>query len=347
MTARTRTTPPRSRRRREPCRRPLRRAASGISVCCSTICVPTETNRVHDLRQRRHRPRGRVWLPPRRPRARPRSVGCSLKPLNAASMWYVPVAEVALDLPADGNECVVDARAPTARGSPRSAARITDELYAPRQAAVGGDDDVARSRRIIRPGREQGGCRSSAATGREVAHHLGDRLAVGLRGGDARPCALRDAAGGDALPPHTRDLLRRLDALDPSPEDHAPAHRPSLLALAPCEPGVPGSRPFARWRASLRSLALAPQHHVRRTAEHSTRSARSRHGAPDALHDDGHGSHYSVGAAAAAVASEAASAAEDSSAATKLSWNSPTATSSESSSGMRPLDSDEDYGVRR
>ena len=53
--------------------------------------------------------------------------------------------------------------------------------------------------------------------GGEVVHHLGDRLAVRLGGGDLRLCA-RDAARRDQLL-GAGDLLRGLDASDPPSQD--------------------------------------------------------------------------------------------------------------------------------
>src|SRR6185437_1511367 len=170
----------------------------------------------------------------------------------------VAVAEVALDLPADGDDRVV---ATTRHLGEHRALGLADHRRVVRtgEATVGGDHDegdpadlgTRREQRAVTP----------APSRRQVAHDLRDRLAVGLRRLH-RGRRLDDAAGRDQLL-GARDLLRRLDAPDPSPQN---AFLPTshLYALPRCSPGYPG-----RGRSVLRDGSLSASRDTRLAAVRS------------------------------------------------------------------------------
>ena len=106
------------------------------------------------------------------------------------------------------------------------------------QSAIGGDGDVARRRDRLATG-EQRRVRPGAGGGK-VADDLGDLLRVGHGGGDAL-LRLDDPRRGDQLH-RPRDLLRRLDAADATPQDPLlPTSHNSAF------PGHAGRVPALRW----------------------------------------------------------------------------------------------------
>ena len=238
--------------------------------CCSTTCVPDATRTAcRRSRRRRRRPRGKA----RRRRTHLPGVfvrGTLREAAERGVDAVLPVAEVALGLPPDEDERVVDPGA-LCSWIACSAARITDELYAPdkpRSAAMTMYADLAD----VGSGREQQAVVRPAAGG-EVVHDLGDRLAVRLRGGDVR---LRPAI--------------RLAAINSSPRVIFCVDWMLLIRLRRIL-SLPASHLYA-WPVSARGRSLA--------GERSTRSARSaagRRGTRD------------LGRGRAAAASDAASAA--------------------------------------
>jgi hypothetical protein len=143
-----------------------------------------------------------------------------------------PEAEVVLALLAAQDQRVV---APLLLVGPQRLLGGADDagVVAARQAPVGGDHDEADLADLLAR-REQG--LAPARTGaRQVADDGGDLLAVGAGGLDTL-LGLDDAAGRDQL--HgARDLLGRLNRLDPSPQD-------------PLLPTRQSSTPPPRWRRS-------------------------------------------------------------------------------------------------
>ena len=168
----------------------------------------------------------------------------------------LPVAEVALGLPPDEDERVVDPACGLLLDRVLGGADHRRVVRA-RQPAVGGDDDVADLADVGSGCEQQAVVRPSA--GGEVVHDLGDRLAVRLRGRDVR-LRPRDPARRDQLL-RARDLLRRLDALDPSPENPLPTASHRLCARS-LRLGIPGR---GRSLAGERSTRSARSCRVRRT----------------------------------------------------------------------------------
>ena len=117
-----------------------------------------------------------------------RSLG---EPVERGVDAVLAVAEVALGLPSDEDERVVDPARALLLDRVLGGADHRRVVRAA-QPAVGGDDDVPDLADVGPRGEEQAVAR--AAADGEVVDDLGDRLAVRLRGGDVRPARGRSGS---------------------------------------------------------------------------------------------------------------------------------------------------------